>query len=984
MATSAAGISVGDAVLTFLANTTDVDQALARLGTEVPAKLKPSGDAVQALGKGFTDVGASADKAAKSAAPVGDEFKKAGEKAEFSMAKAKGEVGLLGEATGVVLPRHVRAFLAELPGVGAALNAAFAATAVLFIIDAIIKAGEKIEEFREKPRKVAESLRDLDDAAILADRSLTQAFNASKAEQIGATQGAVAKLDFELQHMASSAEIVAGKIAGIGATLQKSLELQQTSKLDLLSFFLPNSRDVTKEAQIFVSQLQSTLLELGNQAGLKLLEQELQNVGAEMKTTADRFNADAGKIGGALDDIDHGSRDAAEVDRQRLLSLGLLTEGLEKYQKTILDGIRLDEQAKKAKAQQEISAQAQQLAEEAKRDLDADIANIQARQAAEHIAFVSGEIDAASWAVAQKNAVDAATAVHERYLARLVDIYKQSGDAVKSQSAAQDLATAQVLDGAQKTEALAAATEKYHQATLKIVKDWSDLQNQAVAKNFEAAQQAAENLTRTELRLADAQEKLALAKISQDFGPQETAIQNLANFGIITEQQKAQRLRVLYEQEERDALAALRKLQVAEQNAIQAAQAKLEEKKASPFASQADIDQAQKYLDEVQRLYAQTQGEILNTTASYEAKRISVERGAVAQAIALAQSEGRQKLAAELLFKQAQLDEINNEIRLAKAHDLNTAALQRERKEIEQQVKELVQETRSVGDTSRALVLMQKLGSEALQGLGSAIESSFAAAISNQESFGAAMEAGTLRVISQMAQHWADYFLAKAIPDLFFDPPLGAAELAGGLALEVVAGVTSGLASNIDSKAQASASGSSSGSSASGAAGPGQQSPTQTAPQPVQVVNAQRFAKGALINKAMPAWVGDSESGGDATEAIIPLDDDRATTRIAAAIAKPLQYQGGLLSRGTVSAIGPMVIGGTTSQQEPAISAAHEQRFDAVDQAIENLLRQRGDIHITIEPGMNMNKVVRTISQHVKKGRVRLDSSNSARVTKRG
>jgi len=55
-------------------------------------------------------------------------------------------VGLLGEAVGIRLPRHVRSFLAELPGVGPALSAAFSATAVLFIAKALVELSKKLSE----------------------------------------------------------------------------------------------------------------------------------------------------------------------------------------------------------------------------------------------------------------------------------------------------------------------------------------------------------------------------------------------------------------------------------------------------------------------------------------------------------------------------------------------------------------------------------------------------------------------------------------------------------------------------------------------------------------------------------------------------------------------------------------------------------------------------------------------------------------------
>lgn len=72
------------------------------------------------------------------------------------MTEAKGSIALLGETVGVTLPRHLRTFVAGLPGVATAMSAAFNAVAVLALIDVVWKAGEKVVEFAEKCETAAE------------------------------------------------------------------------------------------------------------------------------------------------------------------------------------------------------------------------------------------------------------------------------------------------------------------------------------------------------------------------------------------------------------------------------------------------------------------------------------------------------------------------------------------------------------------------------------------------------------------------------------------------------------------------------------------------------------------------------------------------------------------------------------------------------------------------------------------------------------
>jgi hypothetical protein len=147
-------INVGDAVLTFLGDTTQLDQAVAKVNVDTQAKVIPAALAVADLDKHWYDAGESAKVAGEEAAVAGEQFlqagiegEEAGEKMAFSMHEAKGELALLGEETGITIPRHIRGFVAELPGVGKALEAAFSATAVLFIVQLLAEGAEKLSEW---------------------------------------------------------------------------------------------------------------------------------------------------------------------------------------------------------------------------------------------------------------------------------------------------------------------------------------------------------------------------------------------------------------------------------------------------------------------------------------------------------------------------------------------------------------------------------------------------------------------------------------------------------------------------------------------------------------------------------------------------------------------------------------------------------------------------------------------------------------------
>jgi hypothetical protein len=134
------GMSVGDAVLSFIGDTTRLDESIDSLPQKVEAGVSRASGSLDGLQSSFDATGDSADDA-------GEEVQEAMGKSSGSVREARGEVALLGEEFGVRLPRHVQTFVAQLPGVGEALESAFAATAVLFIVEAIAKLTEKITDF---------------------------------------------------------------------------------------------------------------------------------------------------------------------------------------------------------------------------------------------------------------------------------------------------------------------------------------------------------------------------------------------------------------------------------------------------------------------------------------------------------------------------------------------------------------------------------------------------------------------------------------------------------------------------------------------------------------------------------------------------------------------------------------------------------------------------------------------------------------------
>ncbi|MGD0499734.1 MAG: hypothetical protein ABSC23_15000 [Bryobacteraceae bacterium] len=68
--------------------------------------------------------------------------------------ESKASLALMGEEIGVHIPRHIRGFISELPGVSSGLSAAFNAVAIVAVVTVIYEAIRKVIEFREQLRQI--------------------------------------------------------------------------------------------------------------------------------------------------------------------------------------------------------------------------------------------------------------------------------------------------------------------------------------------------------------------------------------------------------------------------------------------------------------------------------------------------------------------------------------------------------------------------------------------------------------------------------------------------------------------------------------------------------------------------------------------------------------------------------------------------------------------------------------------------------------
>jgi hypothetical protein len=158
------GMTIGDCAVNFIADMTQLDKGVDSIAGRVEVGMGKASAATEGFGDSLDDAGAKADEAA-------NEVEDASTRSTHAVQEARGEVALLGEEFGIRLPRHVRSFVAELPGVGEALSSAFAATAILFIIEAIVKATEKMTDFISVTFIYTQAMRDMDAALAASNKT---------------------------------------------------------------------------------------------------------------------------------------------------------------------------------------------------------------------------------------------------------------------------------------------------------------------------------------------------------------------------------------------------------------------------------------------------------------------------------------------------------------------------------------------------------------------------------------------------------------------------------------------------------------------------------------------------------------------------------------------------------------------------------------------------------------------------------------------
>lgn len=1020
-------IELGDAVLRFLGDSTQLELAFDSIESQAATKLAPATASVNQLGASLEGAGkqgaaasvvisesfmrvaqataantaaqkslaealalvkkngaddtaavlalaAAQQTAAASAAALAVATKEAGSKTAEHFREGKAEIMSLNRELGLGVDRHLAGWISKLPGVGAALSAAFNVTMVLVILKLLADGIEKLTEWREKSEMIREAWVKVD--SDFRDTSIHIQEEIEQQEQafIRMTQGPVAALDFALQHMRSTADQTLKSIV----TELEALASQFSDQKKFLDFGSGFTK-ATKEVNKFKADLVSAMHEAadahpddkmaGYRKGIELTTTEYDRLNDiilknnKLLTEGPLSNFGTGKIISGED---------AEILERKFAAIKSIKQQLEA-------GTKLDDDRDKAEGERRAK-------EAAQRELEVGSAGITATKAVQaaksaldveydkvryergqitYAQLLKSEIDYENQSYSQNRSAlqgkiallqedgvknQAAIIEAQGHLAALATQHKENllkidQESYRKRASEQEKSIQLAISGTkQGTEERVNLENSLAQFLLQTWGAQSDAYQAQLVKLTEARRAYSQEQKR--LAAEDNKQELALAT------DKAKADDSYYTYLVQTARMTHGQLRVLQEQAFEQEHA--RKIQslVFERDSMEP-QELLARKQINDKIALLD-QQAQEHRE----MFAlQTDDAILDSFHQLGLKSADeLEREAKVAEIAFKEIEksGTSSYHDILLAKEKLL---NLKIGAALASG-DQAQLQMLRKELDQTTLALDRLGAVVGKvnilslnffdawhrgapkTRDVIVNMAQVAKDMLNAMGAAEASAIQSWILGQESLGTAMRKATAQILAEYAAraaveavYWLAYgfaMLASMQYDRAAAAFTAAAEL-GGFA--VVAG---SIAAAINPKSTATAGTSSSSSSSITDSSSSQ----PAAAAPVQHTNIQSFAKGGLVTGPTLAIIGDSvhgSSSGQSREAAIPLDDPAAMTAIGAALAPYLQSSG------------------TT-------------------------------IHVNVK-GMispdNLNKVMKDMSRKVIRGQGNITSSNSFRVTKR-
>jgi hypothetical protein len=204
-----------------------------------------------------------------------------------SSREAQGSLALIGDEIGVTIPRHLRTFIAAMPGVGTALNAAFDSVAVLALISLIVTIVQHIGELQKQAEAAAEAMTAFgnigNDAAHKMDEEIL-ALNQHIAELQGNT---ILALKLALEGVNEQKfDTLTSEMAKIGTEATKLFAQQKVTWFQNLLGSGNNDavQDISNQVTAVIAQIQK-LSKAGDDAGISgVIQAQLDKVKGDLAT----------------------------------------------------------------------------------------------------------------------------------------------------------------------------------------------------------------------------------------------------------------------------------------------------------------------------------------------------------------------------------------------------------------------------------------------------------------------------------------------------------------------------------------------------------------------------------------------------------------------------------------------------------------------------------------------------------------------------
>ena len=198
------------------------------------------------------DVIVRSEQAAQGAQEAVGAIQKIGDEAKATAEKAKASLSLLSEELGVKIPGEVQSLIAQLPGVGTALKAAFSATVVIAIVQVLADIAEKIETLSQRAEKHREAWVAIQSTMDETTQKTVSALDHQKAKYIEVTQGPLKAMEYELQHMQS---IALATFSSINSEMEKIAQ-QFTSEGGIWTEWQRANKEAGKETKKTLADIQ--------------------------------------------------------------------------------------------------------------------------------------------------------------------------------------------------------------------------------------------------------------------------------------------------------------------------------------------------------------------------------------------------------------------------------------------------------------------------------------------------------------------------------------------------------------------------------------------------------------------------------------------------------------------------------------------------------------------------------------------------------